>query len=98
PNRPRPAPAARGRRPGGPILSDRRDRRPPPRRAGADHLRAEAEAHFGFRSALVALDNPTSSASTRELRGQQPTHPDLLADLDEGHHFEAWHGTDRRRS
>jgi hypothetical protein len=30
-----------------------------------------------------------SSASTQELLGQQPTHPDLLADLDEGHYFEA---------
>jgi hypothetical protein len=30
---------------------------------------AEAEAHFGILSALVALDNPTSSASTQELLG-----------------------------
>jgi hypothetical protein len=30
---------------------------------------AEAEAHFGFLSALVALGNPTSSASTQELLG-----------------------------
>ena len=30
---------------------------------------AEAESHFGFLSALVALDNPTSSASTQELLG-----------------------------
>jgi len=29
----------------------------------------EAEAHFGFLSALVALDNPTSSASTQGAPG-----------------------------
>lgn len=47
----------------------------------------EMEAHFGFIAFVVSLDNPTSSARTRELLGWAPTHPGLLADLDEGHYF-----------
>jgi nucleoside-diphosphate-sugar epimerase len=44
--------------------------------------------HFGWLSALVSVDNPTSSALTRERLGWQPQHPGLIADLDEGHYFE----------
>jgi hypothetical protein len=35
------------------------------------------------------LDNPTTSARTRELLDWKPTHPGLLADLDQGHYFVA---------
>jgi nucleoside-diphosphate-sugar epimerase len=50
--------------------------------------REEADAHFGFLSAFVSLDNPTSSALTRQRVGWQPTHPGLIADLDQGHYFQ----------
>jgi nucleoside-diphosphate-sugar epimerase len=49
----------------------------------------QAGAHFGFLGQMVQLDNPASSALTRELLGWAPTHPGLLADLDEGHYFRA---------
>ncbi|MEU8170603.1 SDR family oxidoreductase [Micromonospora sp. NPDC049004] len=48
---------------------------------------AEADDHFGFLGSFVQLDNPTSSALTRELLGWTPTHPGLIADLHEGHYF-----------
>ncbi len=47
----------------------------------------DAAAHFGWMGALVALDSPASNALTRELVGWQPTHPGLIADLDEDHYF-----------
>jgi nucleoside-diphosphate-sugar epimerase len=49
----------------------------------------EANAYFGFLGAAAQLDNPASSAITRELLGWEPAHPGLLADLDEGHYFRA---------
>jgi nucleoside-diphosphate-sugar epimerase len=48
----------------------------------------DANDHFGFLGALVALDNPTSSAHTQELLDWQPTHPGLIDDLDQGHYFD----------
>jgi nucleoside-diphosphate-sugar epimerase len=48
----------------------------------------DAADHFSFLGALVALDNPTSSAHTQELLGWQPTHPGLIDDLDRGHYFD----------
>ncbi|HET7538292.1 MAG TPA: SDR family oxidoreductase [Polyangiaceae bacterium] len=42
----------------------------------------------GFLGLIAQLDNPTSSARTRELLHWQPTHPGLLADLAERHYFE----------
>jgi nucleoside-diphosphate-sugar epimerase len=42
---------------------------------------------FGFLGAVLAVDQPASSVLTRELLGWQPTHPGLLADLDQGHYF-----------
>jgi nucleoside-diphosphate-sugar epimerase len=48
-----------------------------------------ANEHFGFLGPLVSLDNPTSSTRTRELLSWRPTHPGLVADLDEGHYFVA---------
>jgi nucleoside-diphosphate-sugar epimerase len=47
----------------------------------------EAAAHFGYLGMFVAADNPAASALTRQRLGWQPTHPGLLADLDEGHYF-----------
>ena len=41
----------------------------------------------GFIGLLAQLDNLTSSALTRQRLGWSPTHPDLLADLAEGHYF-----------
>ncbi|GII54963.1 putative NAD-dependent epimerase/dehydratase [Planotetraspora thailandica] len=49
--------------------------------------REEADGQFGFLSALVSLDNPTSSRRTRELLGWRPQHPALIPDLEEGHYF-----------
>lgn len=49
----------------------------------------QADAHFGYLGPLVALDNPTSSARTRELLTWKPTHPGLIEDLDRGHYFTA---------
>jgi nucleoside-diphosphate-sugar epimerase len=47
----------------------------------------EADAHFGFLGRLVQLDNPVSTARTRELLGWEPVHPGLIDDLNEGHYF-----------
>ncbi|MET8530073.1 SDR family oxidoreductase [Micromonospora sp. NPDC005172] len=49
----------------------------------------EAGAYFGFLERFAQMDNPTSSTVTRELLGWAPTHPGLIADLDEGHYFRA---------
>jgi nucleoside-diphosphate-sugar epimerase len=42
---------------------------------------ADAAAHFGWMAFFVGMDNPTSSAFTRELLGWAPEGPELLADL-----------------
>jgi nucleoside-diphosphate-sugar epimerase len=47
----------------------------------------EAGAHFGFLSAFVPADNPTSNVLTRELLGWQPEGPGLIADIQQGHYF-----------
>jgi nucleoside-diphosphate-sugar epimerase len=47
----------------------------------------QAPEHFGFLALFVTLDNPTSSAITQRLLGWQPTHPGLIADLEEDHYF-----------
>jgi nucleoside-diphosphate-sugar epimerase len=47
----------------------------------------ETEDYFGFLAMFVSLDNPASSAVTRQLLGWQPKHPGLLDDLAEGHYF-----------
>jgi nucleoside-diphosphate-sugar epimerase len=49
----------------------------------------QLEAHFGFLAGLIALDNPTSTATTRRVLGWEPTHPGLLADFDDGDYFAA---------
>jgi nucleoside-diphosphate-sugar epimerase len=45
------------------------------------------QSHFGSAAFVVALDNPTRSTRTRELLNWEPTHPGLLADLDDVHYF-----------
>jgi len=47
----------------------------------------DAAEHFSYLGGFVGLDNPVSSAHTRELLGWQPTHPGLIDDLDQGHYF-----------
>jgi len=47
----------------------------------------DAEEHFGFLSAFVSLDNPTSSALTQQRLGWSPEGPGLIADLEQGHYF-----------
>jgi nucleoside-diphosphate-sugar epimerase len=41
----------------------------------------------GFLGMIAQLDNPTSSARTRELLAWKPAHAGLLADIAEGHYF-----------
>jgi nucleoside-diphosphate-sugar epimerase len=47
----------------------------------------EVEAYFGFLAMFVSLDNPASSALTRDWLGWQPEHADLLDDLAQTHYF-----------
>jgi nucleoside-diphosphate-sugar epimerase len=49
----------------------------------------DAAEHFGWLSAFLALDAPTSSALTRELMGWNPTQPGLIDDLEQGHYFDS---------
>ncbi len=42
-----------------------------------------------FLGMIAQLDNPTSSAKTREVLGWKPEHADLIADIDAGHYFAA---------
>jgi nucleoside-diphosphate-sugar epimerase len=42
---------------------------------------------FGFLGQILAIDQPASSALTRELLGWQPVAPGLLEDLDKGHYY-----------
>ena len=43
--------------------------------------------YFAFLAVFIGIDNPTTSARTRELLDWEPTHPGLIADLDAGHYF-----------
>jgi nucleoside-diphosphate-sugar epimerase len=47
----------------------------------------DAPEAFSYMAPFVGLDNPTSSALTREWLGWTPTHASLIPDLDEGHYF-----------
>ncbi|MFV2124598.1 SDR family oxidoreductase [Solwaraspora sp. WMMD937] len=49
----------------------------------------EADDYFGFLGPFAQLDNPTSAAITRELLGWSPSRPGLIADLHDGHYFQA---------
>jgi nucleoside-diphosphate-sugar epimerase len=42
---------------------------------------------FGFLGQILAVDQPASSAQTRELLGWRPVQPGLIEDLDKGHYF-----------
>jgi nucleoside-diphosphate-sugar epimerase len=43
--------------------------------------------HFNWLDGFFGADAPASNTLTRELLGWEPTHPGLIADLDEGHYF-----------
>lgn len=47
----------------------------------------EAVEQLGFIGTIAALDNPTSSAQTRELLDWRPDQQTLIADLKAGHYF-----------
>ncbi len=44
--------------------------------------------HFGLFVPVLSLDVPGSRTFARELLGWEPSHPGLLADLEEGHYFQ----------
>jgi nucleoside-diphosphate-sugar epimerase len=47
----------------------------------------EADDHFGWLAYFLSVDNPTSSALTRERLGWDPVQPGLIPDLDQQHYF-----------
>ncbi|WP_326594568.1 SDR family oxidoreductase [Streptomyces sp. NBC_01803] len=47
----------------------------------------DARGHFGWLAGVLAIDQPASSALTREQIGWEPVQPGLLDDLDKGHYF-----------
>jgi hypothetical protein len=44
----------------------------------------DVAAHFGWLALFIGADAPASSAHTQERLGWTPTHPILIADLDQG--------------
>jgi nucleoside-diphosphate-sugar epimerase len=44
--------------------------------------------HFDWLGRMLPIDSVASSTITRELMGWQPTHPNLLEDLELGHYFQ----------
>lgn len=49
--------------------------------------RKEADAHFGWLSFVVSVDNPASSKLTQKIMGWRPEHPALIPDLEQGRYF-----------
>lgn len=49
----------------------------------------QASDHFGWFARFFGTDSRASNELTRELVGWEPTHPTLIADLQEGHYFES---------
>jgi nucleoside-diphosphate-sugar epimerase len=47
----------------------------------------KAQAHFEWLAGLVAIDNPTSSALTRNSLGWRPKEPELLTDMRDSGYF-----------
>jgi nucleoside-diphosphate-sugar epimerase len=47
----------------------------------------DAGEHFTWLAGFLAADSPASSTLTQKLMGWQPTHPGLIADLEQGHYF-----------
>ena len=43
--------------------------------------------NFGWLGMILAVDQPASSAQTREMLGWRPVQPGLIEDLDKGHYF-----------
>jgi nucleoside-diphosphate-sugar epimerase len=43
--------------------------------------------NFGFLGWILAIDQPASSARTRELLSWRPVQPGLIDDMDKGHYF-----------
>jgi nucleoside-diphosphate-sugar epimerase len=48
---------------------------------------AAAQGHFGLFALFASMDAPASSVLTQRRFGWHPTHPGLIADLDQGHYF-----------
>jgi nucleoside-diphosphate-sugar epimerase len=48
----------------------------------------EAAAHFGWLAGFFGSNVPASAKLTEERTGWKPTHPGLIADLEQGHYFE----------
>ena len=48
----------------------------------------EAASHFGWIAGFFGSDVPASAKLTEERLGWKPTHPGLIADLEQGHYFE----------
>jgi nucleoside-diphosphate-sugar epimerase len=44
--------------------------------------------YFEYLALFASIDNPASSALTQQLLDWHPTHPGLIADLNEGHYFQ----------
>jgi nucleoside-diphosphate-sugar epimerase len=55
------------------------------RRLGLPVTSVEAD-ELGFLGALLAIDQPASAETTRELLGWEPAHPGLLDDLEKGYY------------
>jgi nucleoside-diphosphate-sugar epimerase len=55
----------------------------------------EARTHFEWFAGFVALDNPTSSALTRNAFGWRPQEPELLIDMRDGGYFSLESSEDR---
>ena len=53
----------------------------------------DVAAHFGWLALFIGADAPASSAHTQERLGWTPTHPSLIADLDQGRFFNKPEGT-----
>lgn len=47
----------------------------------------QAAERFAFLAGFAQADNPSSNELTRKLLGWTPTHPGLIADIDNGHYF-----------
>jgi nucleoside-diphosphate-sugar epimerase len=48
----------------------------------------EAGEHFTWMAGFLGLDSPATGAFTQEVLGWHPTHPGLIADLEQGHYFQ----------
>jgi nucleoside-diphosphate-sugar epimerase len=49
----------------------------------------QAADHFGWMTHFASIDNPASSAQTRQSLGWAPSQTELIADLEQGHYFTA---------